>query len=165
MPVYKLFKVIEVTAESAEEALAGNIESNVEVETKIGFVAARQCTECAMPMSEGYLIGGGEAYYCGDECLHKNMSPEEWEELYDNGNSDSMFTTWEDENDVPQSELPKLHIEVDGGLISSISTNMVGIDISKFDHDIDEDEMAKEYPDELREHEERSNDSSMEVVW
>lgn len=56
----------------------------------------RKCSECNTPMKEGYCISGGCEYYCSDECLHKHISPDEWIELYDDGNSDSYYTEWED---------------------------------------------------------------------
>ena len=33
-------------------------------------------------------------YYCSDECLEKNMTREEFEELYDGGEGDSYWTEW-----------------------------------------------------------------------
>ena len=60
---------------------------------------ARTCSECGKGMNEGYCFDGGRAYYCSDECLHKHFTPEEWEELYDDGEGDSYWTEWEDEDD------------------------------------------------------------------
>ena len=58
----------------------------------------RTCSHCGMfPMMEGYCIEQGCEYYCSDECLHANMSQEDYEQLYDNGNGDSFWTEWEDE--------------------------------------------------------------------
>jgi hypothetical protein len=45
-------------------------------------------------MSEGYVIEGGEEYYCSDECLHTRYSPEEWSEMYSD-EGDSYWTEWE----------------------------------------------------------------------
>lgn len=56
----------------------------------------RTCTECGKPMTEGYCIAGGLEYYCSDECLHVHYTPEEREELYDDGNSDSYRTEREE---------------------------------------------------------------------
>ena len=56
----------------------------------------RHCTECGEEMTEGYCIESGLEYYCSDECLHKNISEEEYERLYDNGNGDSYWTQWEE---------------------------------------------------------------------
>jgi hypothetical protein len=60
---------------------------------------ARECDECGKGMNEGYLIDNGYKYYCSDECLHKNMTPEEWTELYNDGDGDSCWTTWDEDPD------------------------------------------------------------------
>lgn len=69
---------------------------------------ARNCTECGAGMNEGYLIDNGYKYYCSDACLHKNMTPEEWLELYNDGDGDSCWTTWEDEDEDEVSDSEKL---------------------------------------------------------
>ena len=61
-----------------------------------GEEETRTCSECHKKMTEGYCIENGMAYYCSDECLHKNMTQEEYLELYDDGNGDSYYTEWED---------------------------------------------------------------------
>lgn len=53
------------------------------------------CSECGNHMNSGYCIENGLEYYCSDECLHKNYTDEEYEQLYDNGNGDSYWTEWE----------------------------------------------------------------------
>lgn len=53
----------------------------------------RICEECGKPMIEGYVVDGCETY-CSDECLHKHLTDEEFEELYDNGNGDTYWTNW-----------------------------------------------------------------------
>jgi len=55
---------------------------------------ARTCTDCGAGMNEGYVIERRE-WYCSDECLHKHVSPEEFLELYDDGDGDSYYTEWE----------------------------------------------------------------------
>lgn len=57
----------------------------------------RVCDECGEIMWEGYMVEQGLAHYCSDECLHKNFTEEEWNEMYDNGNGDSCYTEWYDE--------------------------------------------------------------------
>lgn len=57
----------------------------------------RKCNECGKHMTEGFCIGGGQEYYCTEPCLHKHFTPEEWEELYADGESDSYWTQWEEE--------------------------------------------------------------------
>lgn len=54
----------------------------------------RVCTHCGKVMREGYCIENGAAYYCSDECLMAEMTMEEYEEQYDDGNGDSYYTDW-----------------------------------------------------------------------
>lgn len=54
----------------------------------------RICTECGSIMTEGFCIENGMEYYCSEECLHKNISEEEYLELYDDGNGDTYWTQW-----------------------------------------------------------------------
>jgi hypothetical protein len=54
----------------------------------------RECTECGHLMNEGYVIENGIEYYCSDECLHKHITEEEYQRLYDNGDGDSYWTEW-----------------------------------------------------------------------
>ena len=54
------------------------------------------CSECSDYMTEGYCIDNGAEYYCSEKCLHKHYTEEEYEEMYDNGNGDSYYTTWEE---------------------------------------------------------------------
>jgi hypothetical protein len=56
----------------------------------------RVCSECGKPMTEGYCIENGAEYYCSEECLHKNLTDEEYENLYDEGRGDSYYTSWVD---------------------------------------------------------------------
>lgn len=53
----------------------------------------RVCSKCNSLMIGGYCIGGGEDYYCNDHCLHQDISPEEWENMYDE-DGDSYWTVW-----------------------------------------------------------------------
>lgn len=55
----------------------------------------RICSECGKEMTEGYCIENGLEYYCSDECLHKNISEEEYNRLYDDGYGDTYWTEWE----------------------------------------------------------------------
>lgn len=54
----------------------------------------RICSECNSEMKSGYVIENGMEYYCSDNCLEKNMTKENFEELYDNGNGNSYWTEW-----------------------------------------------------------------------
>jgi hypothetical protein len=56
----------------------------------------RVCSVCGNPMHEGYCVDNGMEYYCSDECLHTKYTDKEWLEMYDNGNSDSYWTSWEE---------------------------------------------------------------------
>jgi hypothetical protein len=55
----------------------------------------RVCDECRSTMSEGYCIGAGWHYYCSDACLHKHYTPEEWEAICADDDSESYYTEWE----------------------------------------------------------------------
>ncbi|GAA0179057.1 hypothetical protein SH2C18_20050 [Clostridium sediminicola] len=48
-------------------------------------------------MREGYCIGDGEDYYCTDECLHKEITEDEYIELYKR--DVAYWTEWECEDD------------------------------------------------------------------
>ena len=56
----------------------------------------RVCSECGKPMMEGFCIEDGAEYYCSEDCLHKNLSDEEYENLYDDGRGNSYWTSWLD---------------------------------------------------------------------
>ncbi|MFV5897137.1 hypothetical protein [Bacillus cereus] len=45
-------------------------------------------------MVEGYCIDDGLAYYCSEECLHKEYTPEEYEEMYEDDYA--YWTQWEE---------------------------------------------------------------------
>jgi hypothetical protein len=59
---------------------------------------ARNCDKCGAGMNEGYYIECGE-YYCSDVCLYKEITPKEWDELYNDGDGDSCWTTWDEDPD------------------------------------------------------------------
>tara|TARA_R110000868_G_scaffold103241_2_gene284373 strand:- start:9261 stop:9551 length:291 start_codon:yes stop_codon:yes gene_type:complete len=68
-----------------------------------GLTFARQCDECKQGMNEGYVICNGEQYYCTDECLHKHFTHEQWYELHENGDGESYYSAWEeDEHEYKQ---------------------------------------------------------------
>lgn len=56
----------------------------------------RICNECWKEMKEWYCINWWEKYYCSYECLHKHITLEEREELYDDWNWDSYWTEREE---------------------------------------------------------------------
>jgi hypothetical protein len=65
---------------------------------------ARKCDECKKLMNEGFVFDAGCEYYCSEECLHKHFTAKEWAELYDDGNGDSYWTTWEDKSEYEYNE-------------------------------------------------------------
>lgn len=71
-----------------------------------------KCDECGSGMNEGYCINGGEQYYCNEECLHANITPEEWEELYEDG-GDSYWTEWDAEDDANYQEINGVLTEIE----------------------------------------------------
>lgn len=65
---------------------------------------ARECTACGKGMNEGYCIESGMEYYCSDACLHTEITPEEWLELYNDGEGDSYWTDWSEDPDNFEDE-------------------------------------------------------------
>lgn len=57
---------------------------------------ARKCDHCGCGIWQGYMIGGGESYYCSDDCLYANLTEEEWRQRCDDDNGDSCYTAWEE---------------------------------------------------------------------
>lgn len=43
----------------------------------------RCCTECKEYVSQYYLIGDGDYYFCSDECLHEYYTQDEYYEMYE----------------------------------------------------------------------------------
>ena len=55
----------------------------------------RTCSVCGeQKLFDGFCFDDGRRYYCSAECLHKDFTPEEWEEAYDDGVG--YYTTWEE---------------------------------------------------------------------
>lgn len=54
----------------------------------------RVCSICSSLMISGYVIDGGSEYYCSDECLKVDMTLEEFEQLYDDGSTETYWTEW-----------------------------------------------------------------------
>ena len=78
-----------------------------------GIRYARKCSECGRGMNEGYVIGGGCEHYCSNYCLHKHVTHEEFLELYDDGDGDSYYTEWEDQNDWDDDDGEEEALRVD----------------------------------------------------
>jgi len=56
----------------------------------------RLCSNCEKPMKEGFYFESDGTHYCGEDCLKKVISWEEYLKIYDNGNGDAYWTNWED---------------------------------------------------------------------
>lgn len=52
----------------------------------------RRCDVCGNLMNKGY-VDDALYYYCSDDCLHEDFTPEEWLEECEN-NDDSYYTEW-----------------------------------------------------------------------
>lgn len=63
------------------------------------FDCFRVCDECGKPMIEGYVVDGCNTY-CSDECLHKHLTDEEFNSLYDDGNGETYWTTWYEDSET-----------------------------------------------------------------
>lgn len=63
------------------------------------FKFARQCSCCEDGMNKGYVINGGEEYYCTDECLHTKHTADEIEEMSEE-DSESYWTEWDSDSDM-----------------------------------------------------------------
>lgn len=57
----------------------------------------KKCTCCGQYMAEGYVINGGEEYFCSQQCIDLTH-PKAYIESLEIGedNSDSYWTTWEE---------------------------------------------------------------------
>ena len=85
---------------SLKQYMAGYVIDNTtdveELVDELDLEHTRCCSECGSPMYEGYCIENGAEYYCSDECLHKHLTEEEYNALYDEGRGDSYYTSWVD---------------------------------------------------------------------
>lgn len=45
----------------------------------------------------------GRSHPCSDECLHKNISEEDYLEMHDGGEGDSFWTEWDDDDGFENS--------------------------------------------------------------
>lgn len=52
------------------------------------------CSKCGNDMIQGYTVHDGLYHYCSDECLHKDISKEEYLYMYEQGFA--FWTTFED---------------------------------------------------------------------
>ena len=140
MAKYKIVTVVEVEAESAEDAIDVQFHSKDAVmDTNVYCIAPRVCSECGEGMWEGYLIDGGEAYYCSEGCLLEHFTAKEWSDLYKSDGDNNYYTTWDEfdnEDDIAEP-MPKCFIKINGGFISSIYTDLPGLDVETIGLDCD----------------------------
>ena len=88
-----------LSAEDIQELLADYVMKHSTAEElvdELGLEHIRVCSECGKPMTEGFCIEDGAEYYCSEECLHKNLTEEEYDNLYDDGRGNSYWTSWVD---------------------------------------------------------------------
>ena len=101
----ELSKIFEKDVEALDYAIK-ELEKKDILERYEEDVYVRHCNECGKEMWEGYCIENGIEYYCCADCLDKNYTEEEWEELYATG--DSYYIDWYDElriyNKLKESE-------------------------------------------------------------
>lgn len=85
---------------SLKQYMAGYVIDNTtdveELVDELDLEHVRACSECGKPMTEGFCIEDGAEYYCSEDCLHKNLSDEKYENLYDDGRGNSYWTSWLD---------------------------------------------------------------------
>ena len=55
----------------------------------------RFCTVCGRKMKQGYVVGDGLEYFCGDNCLKQIYSADEYKKMYIN--DQAYWTEWEEE--------------------------------------------------------------------
>ena len=81
-------------------------EQNENIGSINGMGEMRSCKACRKPMSEGYCIEGGMEYYCSKVCLNTEISDEKFDELYADGEGDSYWTEWEEDDDFDDETNP-----------------------------------------------------------
>lgn len=74
------------------EKIIDNLEPEELLEEFPDIDCVKVCDSCGKFMIEGYNIENDSEHYCCDECLHKAMSEEEYNRLYEDG--DSFYTNW-----------------------------------------------------------------------
>ena len=90
---------IEETSADIKEFMADFVirqSKTSELVNELDLEHIRVCSECGKPMTEGFCIEDGADYYCSEECLHKNLTEEEYNDLYDDGKGESYWTSWLD---------------------------------------------------------------------
>lgn len=89
-------KIDETAADDIKEFMADFVirqSKASELVDELDLEHIRVCSECGKPMTEGFCIEDGAEYYCSEECLHKNLTEEEYDNLYDDGRGNSYWTS------------------------------------------------------------------------
>ena len=56
--------------------------------------SARVCSVCGKAMTQGFVIGDGEDYYCSEECLYSVYTEQEYIDMYESDHA--YWTEWEE---------------------------------------------------------------------
>lgn len=64
--------------------------------TIIELKEERLCSKCQTPIQEGFYFESNGTQYCSVKCLTKVISLTEYLRIYDKGNGDAYWTSWED---------------------------------------------------------------------
>lgn len=56
---------------------------------------ARICDKCGNGMNEGYVVEGGQEYYCTPKCLHEVYTPMEWQNRFSDECTENYWTEWD----------------------------------------------------------------------
>ena len=60
-----------------------------------GVKYARKCDKCGNGMNEGYVVEGGQEYYCTPKCLHEVYTPMEWQNRFSDECTENYWTEWD----------------------------------------------------------------------
>jgi hypothetical protein len=83
------------------------------MEDKEGEKYARKCSKCGKGMNYGFVYEGGCEYYCSDECLNSEFTPQEWAELVRDLEGENYWTEWEDEGEYQYQIINGILEEID----------------------------------------------------
>lgn len=88
------------------------------IEDKEGQKYARKCSKCGKGMNDGFVYEGGCEYYCSDECLNIEFTPQEWAQLVGNMDEDedegqNYWTEWDDTEDYQYKIINGVLEEID----------------------------------------------------
>lgn len=77
----------------------------------------RMCTTCGDVFNDGFMYNGGSMYFCSEECLHEEVSPEDWEEAHAEDDDNNYYTEWDEDSDA--------EYEVKDGIIYLLETGEI----------------------------------------